>query len=257
MELFLKILSTTGIVVLIVLLVALFLIALVLFLPIVYRVKLKKTNDFEAEGCIRWLFGIVWFGFAYDRTGFSKRLRIFGICVRKRKKRRKAAGAKKGKKRKKSRADKKPENISDKKPSDINAADVGTDKPGIAEKLRFTFKNICDKLKTAGQYMPLLDKVMPSIKKLIGVLAPKKAVGYVDFGFNDPAKTGIAIAILSLLCIPIPKGLEVTPYFDEEIFEFDVKIGGRIAVISPIVIIIKLLKIPEVRGLLKKRKRIK
>ncbi len=64
MELFLKILSTTGIVVLIVLLVALFLIALVLFLPIVYRVKLKKTNDFEAEGCIRWLFGIVWFGFA-------------------------------------------------------------------------------------------------------------------------------------------------------------------------------------------------
>ncbi len=48
MELFLKILSTTGIVVLIVLLVALFLIALVLFLPIVYRVKLKKTNDFES-----------------------------------------------------------------------------------------------------------------------------------------------------------------------------------------------------------------
>ncbi len=71
--------------VLIVLLVALFLIALVLFLPIVYRVKLKKTNDFEAEGCIRWLFGIVWFGFAYDRPGFCKRLRIFGICVRKRK----------------------------------------------------------------------------------------------------------------------------------------------------------------------------
>lgn len=262
MELVLQILSTTGYVLLIILAVIALLIALVLFLPVVYSVKVKKKDGFDAAGNVRWLFGAVWFSFSFDKGGLNWNLRIFGYPVGKKlQSKRKVVKAKKAEyaPAKKQPTIKPGERVDESSgPSRTginrlkeNEAFEEKAKPSFTEKIRFTFKNICDKLKKAKELKAVFDKAKPVLAKLLKAVLPKKISGYIDFGFDDPATTGIFIGVISALCIPIPEGLKVTPYFNEKKFECDVKIAGRIFIIVLLINIVRLFKIPEIRKLLK------
>ena len=279
MELFLHILSVAGSVLLIILLIIAVLLALILFLPVVYKIKLKKVDKFNASGNVRWLFGAVWFSFLFNEAGFSWNLRIFGFPLGK--KRQPGKAAQEAKDEEYAPAKKQPtikpgERVGEYKEDRTGSAAGGEGRsandaydggrlrrikdneafeekaaPSLAEKIRFTFRNICDKLKKAGEFIELFKKIKPVLKKLLKAVMPRKISGYIDFGLEDPADTGMVLAVLGALCIPIPEKLKVTPYFNEKKFECDVKISGRIFIIILLINAVRLFKVPEVRKLLK------
>lgn len=275
MQLFLSILSTIGFIVLIILAVILALIALILFFPIVYKAKIKKTEDFLADGSVKWLFGAFTLRFAFKNKSFDWSIKLFGFSLDKLLKKDKKDDSKKNeytpaKKQptikpgeivqdaKDETADKisedkslnaAVESIAEEKTKNDEEDDKKPDK-GLIEKIRFTFSNICAKLKKIKDDFELFDKVKPTVMKLLKHILPKKIKGYISFGFPDPADTGVALGVLGALCIPIPKQLKIEPDFNEKRFECDVKLSGRLIVAVLIVYIIKLLKVPEIKEIL-------
>ena len=275
MQLFLSILSTIGFTVLIILAVILALIALILFFPVVYKAKIKKTGDFLAEGSVKWLFGAFTLRFAFKNKKLNWNMKLFGFSLDKlikkdKKENSKKAEYKHAKKQptikpgeivqdeKKETADKIPENKTlniavdaskDENTKDSKEEDNGSDK-SLPEKIRFTFSNICAKLKKIKGGFELFEKIKPIVKKLLMHILPKKIKGYIAFGFPDPADTGMALGALGALCIPIPKHLKIEPDFNEKKFECDLKLSGRLIIIVLIVYLIRLLKVPEIKKIL-------
>lgn len=267
MELFLQILSATGFVLLIILIVIAALIALVLFMPVVYKVKIKKEENFDLNGNVRWLFGAVYFSFLLEGKELVWSLRVFGFSVLSSKSKKKNVSAKREEYRpaKKQPTIKPGERVGD-AAKDSLKVEKGADRikrvkgdeafeeprePSIFEKIRFTFKNICDKLKKVKEFKELFKKVKPMLIRLLKAVFPKRIYGYIDFGFDDPATTGTVCAVLGALCVPIPEKLKVTPYFNEKKFECDVNMKGRIFIIILLVNVVKILMVPDVRKLLK------
>ena len=76
---------------------------------------------------------------------------------------------------------------------------------------------------------------------LIKKLLPKKIEGEIDIGLDDPARTGQAVAALSVLYPVYADDLKVTPYFEEEILQGNVDIAGRLHLIYVVLIAIKIL----------------
>lgn len=263
MNILLQILSTVGFVVLIILIVLAVIIACILFLPVVYAVKLKKNGDFDASGSVRWLFGAVLFTFDYSKGKSDWNLKVFGYPLGRRLQNKKKKPVQPDNNIQYERAKKQPtikpgqrleaEKVSE-EPKTKKAGDEAfaeERKPNLLEKIKFTFSSICDKLRKVNEFKALFDKVKPVLIKLVKAVMPKKISGYIDFGFEDPANTGYLLAVLGALCIPIPDTLKVRPDFNEKKFECDVKISGRIFIIVLLVYGIKLIKIPEVKELLK------
>ena len=274
MQLFLSILSTIGFIVLIILAVIAALIALILFFPVVYKAKIKKTEEFLADGSVKWLFGVFTLRFAFKDKRLDWSMKLFGFSLDKLIKKDKKENSKN---EKYTAAKKQPtikpgeivheekEDMSDKMPKEpLNTAvkaekeeklksarieDNGSDK-NLLEKIRFTFSNICAKLKKIENGFELFEKVKPDVKKLLKHVLPKNIKGYIAFGFSDPADTGMLLGILGALCIPIPKHLSIEPDFNEKKFECDVKLSERIIIIVLIIYIVRLLKVPEIKKLL-------
>ncbi|MCH1983572.1 DUF2953 domain-containing protein [Ruminococcus sp. OA3] len=65
-------------------------------------------------------------------------------------------------------------------------------------------------------------------KSLLRQLIPRRAKGYIKFGFDDPALTGQALGICGII-VPLYKTkLQVIPVFDQEILEGRVVLSGHI-----------------------------
>jgi hypothetical protein len=285
MHIFLSILSVIGFVLLIILLVIIALIALILFLPIVYRVKVLKNGNFMANGSVRWLFGALSFKFAFEQGKLNYGLRIFGVPIKKLQKNSASFAKEKSSAQGENPTDKSensPYQPAKKqptiKPGEIISDEVETDeirkdepasdqmevkskadeirsdeikaKISFVDKIKFKIKGICDKLKKVKSILDLISKIKKPVIKLIKSIMPKKVKGYINFGFDDPSRTGMVYAVLGALCIPIPKDLELNPDFQNSRFECDVKISGRIFVIQILICIISLFKIPEFREIL-------
>ena len=289
MQLFLSILSTIGFILLIILAVIAALIVLILFFPIFYKAKIKKTGELYASGSVRWLFGVFTLKFSYELKSFKWSMWLFGIPLHKllnkekkpEKKKAEYQPAKKqptikpgqtvmddegeaeedadikalesaenGAKDKKT-VDEVLREIKEKNnDKDADKTDEEEPKKSVREKIRFTFNNICDKLKKVKDGLDLFNKIKPVLKKLLKHILPKYVSGYINFGLDDPADTGMLLGIIAALCIPIPRKLRVCPDFSEKRFECDVKLSGRIVIIVLLAYVIKLLKIPEVKALL-------
>ena len=86
-------------------------------------------------------------------------------------------------------------------------------------------------------------------------LKPRKAIGNIKFGFDDPATTGNVLAILSVLIGFIPEAIVIEPVFDANIFETDVLFKGKIALINIIIVLFKLFGNKEFRRVFKGFKR--
>ena len=70
--------------------------------------------------------------------------------------------------------------------------------------------------------------VMKKLKKLIGHILPRKADGYVEFGFDDPGTTGTVLAAASALYPVYGSSVRVTPDFGEKRLEGDLTVRGRL-----------------------------
>ena len=124
-------------------------------------------------------------------------------------------------------------------------------KPSILEKIRLTIAKIRAIRGKVRDGKALLKTVWPVLKKILAHLRPRKAQGFVRYGFEDPAATGMVTGLLASLCLPLPKKLKIYPDFQEKVLECDAKISGRFFLIYQLIQVIRLMRIPEFREMLK------
>jgi hypothetical protein len=109
------------------------------------------------------------------------------------------------------------------------------------EKLKFTFQNICDKIKgicsscekfkkfiTSEEVKGTLKFLNEQRKYLVRHLKPSKADVYLHFGTEDPALTGQILAALSVLHPFYGYRLDIEPDFEQAVFEGNVFIKGNV-----------------------------
>lgn len=111
----------------------------------------------------------------------------------------------------------------------------------VWQKLRFSFTNICDKLKGINEFardkkewledeknQASLKLLFRQAKRMVAHIWPVKGKGILTFGFDDPYTTGQVLQAVSLIYPLYHKQLEIHPVFDAEVLEAEGCFWGRI-----------------------------
>ncbi len=135
----------------------------------------------------------------------------------------------------------------------------------ILLKLKFSFQNICDRLRTINEkkeeiQLWIADKenqktiklMIRQVKKLVRAIAPRKGKGTLTFGFDDPYLTGQILTGASLIYPFVHKHLDLYPVFDRQVLEGEGWFKGRIRFGTLVIIGGRLLLNRNFRVLLKK-----
>ncbi len=109
------------------------------------------------------------------------------------------------------------------------------------EKIKFYFHTLCDKLKHIKdsydevltfvkneENQKTMKLVFKQAKVLIRHILPRKASGYVAFGFDDPYTTGQVLAAASLFYAWYGQKIDLIPMFEEPVMEGELKLKGRL-----------------------------
>ena len=73
-----------------------------------------------------------------------------------------------------------------------------------------------------------LSQIMGLIRKLIGHVLPKKLIGYVRFGLDDPGYTGRVLAAVAPFYPKYGKSFSVQPDFEDLVLEGKAELKGRV-----------------------------
>ena len=73
-----------------------------------------------------------------------------------------------------------------------------------------------------------LSQIMGLIRKLIGHVLPKKLIGYVRFGLDDPGYTGRVLAVVAPFYPKYGKSFSVQPDFEDLVLEGKAELKGRV-----------------------------
>ena len=135
----------------------------------------------------------------------------------------------------------------------------------IIEKVKCTFRNICDtikKIKTeVNFYKKLWDRqetkdalnnVFGQLLYLLKKIKPSKIEGDLVFGTGDPATTGQAIGAIAALYGFFPEKLHITPDFEEKKYEGNIHVKGKLRLIHVVIIAVKLIADRNFRYVVKK-----
>lgn len=285
MSVIIFILKIIGIILLALLGILLALLGLILFVPVRYRIGGSVEDEFEVRGHVSWMLHLVGFYFSYQEGEFKKQLKICGIRVGKRKK---------NKKTKKEdvlyEAEDAPvtedalitedESVTEGKKEDNDTAALPLSKEPVPEKksghqkkqgildriraavrrARDTLANIKDKIYDIKNFI-----VDETNKKLFQIL--QKEIRYLlkhfkfrtintdlRFSLGDPANTGQALGILSMMPWLYRYQFHIFPDFEtNELYVrgvFDVR--GRIRLIHVVVSAVRILLQKECRTAIKK-----
>lgn len=272
--LFLTILKWIGIVLLAILLFVLFLCALILFVPVRYRLTVKCDEEYQLEYgfLVRYLFPLVFIRKSLKNDGIY--LHILGIPVKN------FAKDTEENTENSQEVEEKNTNIID---TEEKEAHNRNDKPLSQNLAQKKDKNEQQKKKERAKGPSKLDKVKSlrtklskmtafvkdqgtkeSIRylkeKLFVVLkhiAPRKAKGYVQFGTGDPASTGMLTGVISMMPFVYAKGLSITPDFEQKIVICDLCIKGRIRIFNLVVVLVSVYLKDEIRKLMSDYRRLK
>lgn len=137
--------------------------------------------------------------------------------------------------------------------SDENKSFKKTKKQNIFEKIKYTFRDFCGKIKSLIKKKDELQEFLANeihqsswnrlkqeIWRLLKFLKPKKLVLNLHFGFDDPSVTGKVLAALSMLYPFYMDHINLEPEFDEKILEGDAYIKGTVRGLHLLVIICNL-----------------
>ena len=75
---------------------------------------------------------------------------------------------------------------------------------------------------------PANQKMFRRAWRMVRHILPRKILGDITFGFEDPATTGKALALLGLAWSWYGDNLKVTPVFDENVLEGELRLQGRV-----------------------------
>ena len=141
----------------------------------------------------------------------------------------------------------------------------------IFEKIKYTFRQICDKIKAIGEtkeqitvflenesHQRAFAKLMKETVWIRRFLRPKEITGDIHFGFEDPYLTGKMLALLSMIYPFVGEHMNIEPDFEEKVLEGSVKIRGGLRLFHLIALVWCLIWNRDIRILIKDvRKRMK
>lgn len=123
-------------------------------------------------------------------------------------------------------------------------------KKNIFEKIKYTFSDFCDKIKSLVKKKEDLEnflrdeihqaswvRLKQELWRLLKFLRPKKLVLNLHFGFDDPSVTGKVLGVLCMLYPFYLDHINLEPEFDEKILEGDAYIKGTIKGMHLIIVI--------------------
>lgn len=112
---------------------------------------------------------------------------------------------------------------------------------GVFEKIKYTFRQICDKIKELLRKKDILVgfvqneahkaaffKVLTEAKKMIVRLKPKQISADIHFGFEDPSLTGQMLAGLSMLYPFTAESVHIRPDFENKVLDGNLYIKGHV-----------------------------
>lgn len=270
LHILLLILKIIGIVLAVVLGIILFFCAVVLFMPVRYKIDGEGTGDWKdvhIQICFSWFLHLI-SGYAlYEEKEFSWQCRIFWKKLNQRKgkskkersahkeikkqdtTRRQDSKTQKVSKIKKSKVQKSSE-IQEKTQIEENEKRQNRKKQNVFQKLKYTIQNICAKIKLMIEKKEKLTdfindkvhrnafrRVKKEVFRLGRALRPKRLQLYLRYGFEDPCMTGKVLVGLSVLYPFYGDGIEIFPDFEEPVLEGTLKVKGRIYGIHFIIIL--------------------
>lgn len=94
--------------------------------------------------------------------------------------------------------------------------------------------------------------VMKQIKALFSHILPRKHKVYMKVGFSNPGLTGELLGIYSVINSNLGLNFTLEPDFDNEVFEFDAYLSGRIRGINLVIIAIKLYNNKTIRKFIRR-----
>lgn len=114
-------------------------------------------------------------------------------------------------------------------------------KPNFIEKIKYTIRNFCDKIRLLIEKKEDLEKFLndeihrsawtrlkTEVFRLLRFIKPRKLQLNLHFGFGDPSVTGKTLAALSMLYPFYGDHVRIVPDFENAIFEGDAFIKGKI-----------------------------
>lgn len=116
----------------------------------------------------------------------------------------------------------------------------------LKKKYRYWDKMLSDeKNKSAAHY------IYVTILKILKKYIPYKCVGEIHFGFEDPSTTGSILMYLGMLYPILPKGINIYPEYNEDIFFGFTEFKGKIRLCHILGAVIKFIFNKEIRRLWK------
>ena len=266
----LKILSILGILLLVILGVLLLIILTVLFVPVFYKIKGDKKPDLHIAVKVSWLLGLIRVQFLYPDPGTVTAKILFfkvfdsGKEEEEQKKEKKPQKAKEQKEQKDipDRDESRTSHSNSTAASGKNSAgptekvnrqseDSGdqnseeTAKQNPLEKLQYTFRKICDKIKNVRENVThykeillcedtkgLLNHGFMRLGKILKSIRPRKIRADIRFGTGAPDTTGYAYAIYGILCPYLGRHVLVMPDFEQAVLEGELYAAGHITMFA-------------------------
>lgn len=132
---------------------------------------------------------------------------------------------------------------------------------GSYEKIKCTFRKLCDKIKVLCKKKDKLagfiedethKKAFGIVKKeavkLLRRFSPKRCRSYVRFGTGDPCITGRILAGIAAVYPFMPGDLSIDPEFDGKVLEFKADIKGSIFLVHLLICALQIIRRRAVRS---------
>lgn len=116
-------------------------------------------------------------------------------------------------------------------------------KQSFFQKIQYTFRSICDKIKrlienyryyrdvlTAKENRLLYERCKIKLLKVLKSISPRTIKGDLIIGTGQPDTTGYVLAVYGMLYPIIGSHLNITPDFENTVYEGELLIKGRITV---------------------------
>ena len=232
----------------VILAILLLLFVIVLLSPLSYKVMaLKDAKASAASVRVSWLFGIVRFWFKYIDDDTETRFSIFGIKL-------KCESEDNGDKPQKQKKRKKPEKKEKKSgetsrfnPLNLLSKRSKHSKNEPEEKFGF-IKDIID----FPDKKEILRLLILLTKRIFKAIKPRHFYLSGEIGLEEPDKTGLLFALLSIIRVFAGKNIYLTANFHEEVLKIDFKMKGYTNVLKLCLPFLRFVLSKPIRRILKR-----
>ncbi len=207
----------------------LFLLALVLLVPVRYRVCVSKKEKTVYSFKVGWLLSVISVKKRINED--TARFFLFGIPIKGKKEKKKKKALHYGKEPELMMAeDRENESKKDGKREKHKKTADGEHvrKKKINRKKNFSFQKLSSIIKCMKRNRKALKRFIRELTALVTYLSPQTLRGKMVLGTGDPATTGLVFGGLSLFPAAYRKGVRLVPDFEEQRFEVDGYARGRL-----------------------------